>query len=380
MPTWLIFLLVLSILVLIHELGHYLAARMFGIKVDEFAFGLPFTRHLISVKVGETKYSIYPLLFGGFVKLHGEESEVQQDKRRSFWSRGKKQRVVVIAAGVFMNFLLAIFGFILFYSVVGLPKEVKDKVTVVDISEGSPAKDAGFQQYDRVLKIENTPVTSTEDFTRIVKSWSGLGVNITVERGKTKALFEGLLEQDKEVKEIYVVPRKNPPEGQGALGVAVTGLPYLQTEKCPVNNLGCMAGFVKQGFKSTISWAGKVLEGLRQIGQSLAAFKKPEGVSGPVGIYQLTDLVAKEGWLPLLELTAVLSVNLGVFNILPIPALDGGRILFILIEWVRRKRISPEFEQKVNAWGMTILLGLVALITLQDLVRVGILQKLGIVK
>lgn len=113
MQTPLVFLAVLSVLVLIHELGHFLAARIFGIRVDEFAFGLPFTRPIFSKKFGETTYSIYPLLFGGFVKLHGEESEVKTDQNRSFFERGKKQRVVVMAAGVVMNFLLA---FVIFTS------------------------------------------------------------------------------------------------------------------------------------------------------------------------------------------------------------------------------------------------------------------------
>jgi len=119
-----------------------------------------------------------------------------------------------------------------------------------------------------------------------------------------------------------------------------------------------------------------VVEGLRGIGKSLVAGKTPEGVTGPVGIYQLTDVVSRGGAWPLVELVAVLSVNLAVFNVLPIPALDGGRMFFIWLEWARRKRLPAKMEQRVNAWGMAVLLSLLALITLQDVIRVGGIDKL----
>ena len=119
----------------------------------------------------------------------------------------------------------------------------------------------------------------------------------------------------------------------------------------------------------------RVMDGLREIGRSLVAGKAPEGVAGPVGIYQLTDVVARGGIWPLTELVAVLSVNLAVFNVLPIPALDGGRMFFIWLEWVRRKRLAVELEQKINVWGMALLLGLLALISLQDVWRMGWVER-----
>ena len=133
---------------------------------------------------------------------------------------------------------------------------------------------------------------------------------------------------------------------------------------------------LKQGVRVTGVWVGRVFEGFRQIGKSLAAGQQPEGVAGPVGIYQLTGLVASEGFLPLVELVSVLSVNLAVFNVLPIPALDGGRALFIWLEWMRKKRFNAEFEAKVNSWGMAALLALMALISLQDVIRFGWFDKI----
>jgi regulator of sigma E protease len=123
-------------------------------------------------------------------------------------------------------------------------------------------------------------------------------------------------------------------------------------------------------------WIGRVLDGLRSVGKNLAEGKPPEGVAGPVGIYQLTGLVAAEGALPLLELVAVLSVNLAVFNVLPIPALDGGRALFIYLEYILLRRIPAAVEQKVNSWGMAFLLGLMVLVSLQDVWRLGLLEKI----
>jgi regulator of sigma E protease len=379
MPTWLVFLLVLSILVLVHELGHFLAAKIFGIKVEEFAFGLPFTRPILRFKRGETQYSIYPLFFGGFVRLLGEETNVEigsedKDYGRDFWSRGKKQRLMVVLAGVVMNMVLALVSFGILYSMVGVPTQSKSKVTVVDVAAGSPAEAAGIKPNDRVVGVEDKEIVSTDQFGRLMKSWSELEVNLTVERGPVTVLFEGIAEGQVETVKTVAKPREKPPEGQGSLGVTIIDYPYLEMTRCRVASINCLGAIVEQGVRSAGVWIGRVVDGLRSIGKSLVAGKAPEGVSGPVGIYQLTGIVAAEGWLPLLELVAVLSVNLAVFNILPIPALDGGRMLFIWLEYILKRRIKAETEQKVNSIGMTFLLTLMVLISLQDVWRLGVFE------
>lgn len=382
MPTWLIFLLVLSVLVFVHEAGHFLAAKLLKIKVEEFAFGLPFTRALFSFKYGETKYSIYPMFFGGFVRMLGEESQVPSNKvtkserGRDYWSRGKKQRLMVVMAGVVMNLVLALTGFWWLYSKVGVPVKATQKVTVVETAAGSPAGQVGIKDQDRIVAVEGKIIESTAEFGELMKSWAGIKVNLTIESGEVTPLFEGLIQRNTTKRVVGVVPRKDPPEGQGALGVVIAEYPYLITKECKMYNLQCTIGAVTQGFKSTGLWVGRVFDGLRSIGKSLMAGKPPEGMAGPVGIYQLTGLVAAEGFLPLLELVAVLSVNLAVFNVLPIPALDGGRALFIYLEYFLRRRIPAEVEQKVNSWGMMFLLGLMLLISLQDVWRLGILDKI----
>ncbi|MBI2008767.1 site-2 protease family protein, partial [Candidatus Amesbacteria bacterium] len=326
MSTAVVFLGILSILVMIHELGHFLTARYLGIKVEELAFGLPFTRPIFKFKKGETQYAIYPLLFGGFVRLYGEETQAE-DKKRSFWDRGRKQRMMVIAAGVMMNLVLAMVAFVGLYAHVGVPQGVVEKVTVVRVDADSPAQGAGLKENDVLLAVEG--------------KGGGVGVNMTVERGDNLYLFEGIVSKNRETLVVNAVPRLNPPEGQGALGVVVAGYPYLESAKCKVQSAKCVIGAIGAGVKSTGTWMGRVIEGLRGMGKSLVEGKKPEGVSGPVGIYQLTGVVATGGFWPVLELMAVLSVNLAVFNVLPIPALDGGRMLFIWVEWARGKRMDP---------------------------------------
>ncbi|MDO8488184.1 MAG: M50 family metallopeptidase [bacterium] len=376
MPSWLIFLLVLSVLVLIHELGHFIASRLLGIKVEEFAFGLPFTKPLLSLRRGETQYSVYPLLFGGFVRLYGEESEIEVDKSRSFWSRGRKQRMAVIVAGVVMNIALALVSFVVLYSVVGVPLSKTDKVTVIAVEDQSPADVAGLAVNDRVIAVEDKAVADGAEFSRLMRSWAGIKVNLTVERGLGTPLLEGIAERGTKRETIVVTPRLNPPEGQGPLGVRIADFPYLQMRECSLVNGQCVVAAARQGVITTANWVGRVVEGLRSIGQNLLAGKAPEGVAGPIGIYQLTDVVSQGGFLPILELTAVLSVNLAVFNVLPIPALDGGRLLFIWLEFFRRKRLPAELEQKINSWGMIALIGLLALISLQDVFRLGWISQL----
>lgn len=375
MATPLIFLIILSVLVLVHELGHFLTAKHFGIRVDEFAFGLPFTKPIFQKKYGETMYSIYPLLFGGFVRMHGEESEVKEDTKRSFWSRSKTQRMLVIVAGVVMNIVLALVAFVALYLVVGVPQDSVERVTILQVESGSPAEQAGLRSEDRIIAVEDKTVANGEEFGILMRSWAGLPVNLTVERGRTIPLFEGIATPEVEQVTISVTPRKDPPAEQGPLGVGIAEYPYLLTRKC--FDLTCVAQAAYYGgVKVTGQWIGRIFSSLRDIGANLTRGQVPQDVAGPIGIYQLTGVVSQGGFFPLLELTAILSVNLAVFNILPIPALDGGRAFFIWLEAILRRRIPAAVEQKVNSVGMMLLLGLIALITLQDVLRLGIIAKL----
>lgn len=363
--TFLLFLGVLSVLVLVHEFGHFAAARILGVKVEEFAFGLPFTKPIFKFQKGETQYAIYPLLFGGFVRLFGEEGPTSPKASlgvKSFWGRRKRERIMVILAGVFMNVLLALSLFVITYIFLGVPTNIQNKPTLIKIESGSPAELAGLKEGDRIIEVEGRAIIKEGEFGALMKSWAGLPVNITIESGPVVVLFEGAIERNIVQKTISVVPRVNPPEGQGALGVGLSTWPYVQTAKCQMLGAKCPFMAIGAGVRATGLWMARIVDGLRQIGKT--------EIAGPVGIYRLTGMVADQGVWPLIELVAILSVNLAIFNVLPIPALDGGRLLFIGIEAVMSKRISSSWEQKINSWGMAILLGLMALITLQDVLKI----------
>src|SRR3972149_9699836 len=199
----LVFLIVLSVLVLVHELGHFIVARKSGVLVEEFGFGIP--PRIFGVKVGETLYSINLLPFGGFVKLHGENSEEGITiPSRAFLNKSKKVRASILTAGVIMNFLLAIISFAIVYSFNGIPKDT-GKVKVVEVVSGSPAQVSGLVVGDKVKSVDGTGVTKVSEFVELVEKKKGGKAAVVIER-------------DGETKKVTLSPRENPPEGEGPLG------------------------------------------------------------------------------------------------------------------------------------------------------------------
>jgi regulator of sigma E protease len=367
--TIIVFILILSILVLVHEAGHFLVAKILGIKVEEFGFGLP--PRISGIKFGETLYSLNWLPIGGFVKLYGEDeagggsvkvsgvrsSAKEQttksqdpDYDRAFFSRPKWQRALVITAGVIMNFVLAVAIISVLFSVVGVPVPNK-KVIVVEVIKGAPADKAGLRAGDTILSINNEPVTNT---TQIIEtSKKHLGQKLTLRT-------EG---QNSKFKTIEITPRVKYPKGEGPMGVAISQ--GTDIKKYPWYE----APFV--GTMEALKETWLIGNGLVMI--VIQIFTKgtlPSDVAGPVGIAQLTGTVVNIGLAAVLSFVSLLSLNLAIINILPIPALDGGRLLFIVIEAVTRRKVDPSLESRAHMIGMVILLGLIALITLHDVIRV----------
>lgn len=363
----------LSVLVLVHELGHFLVALALGIKVEEFAFGLPFTAPIFSIKHKGIIYSVYPVLFGGFVRLYGEEGPPtpKASEGKDFWSRGRKERMMVLIAGVVMNVVLAVVAFGILYAAVGVPQKIQNKVTIVGLENGGPAEAAGIKSEERIVEVEGKQIADADEFSRLMRSWAGLSVNLTVESGKNLHMLEGINQLETQRRVVKATPRVNPPEGQGPLGVRIADFPYVTSAKCQVLSARCMSDIAGAGVRATWTWTERVLEGLRGIGKSLSRGQAPEGVAGPIAIYGLVEIISKGGFWPLLELVAVLSVNLAVFNVLPVPPMDGGKMFFIWVEWARRKKMSVELEQKINSWGMIVVLILLALVSLQDVWNMG---------
>ncbi len=345
----LIFIIVLSILVLVHEFGHFLAARRANIWVEEFGFGIP--PRVWGKKIGETLYSLNLLPFGGFVKLHGENlEEAVQNPERAFINKDKKTRILIVVAGVFMNFILAILAFSFVYSFSGIPRET-GKVKIVEVMEGSPAKESGLKRDDLIRKVNALPVTTNEEFIKIIEGLKGKEVILEVER------------QDG-VYEIKAIPRENPPPQEGALGVIITSSEIYYPPFWQRPFWG-----VYFGFKEAIFWGKVVVEGLYKTIYGLFAGIVPKDIAGPVGIFAMTQEISKFGILALVNFIGILSVNLAILNIIPFPALDGGRLFFIIIESIFGKKVIPKVEAAIHTVGLVILILLAFIVTFYDIQR-----------
>lgn len=349
----LIFLLVLSVLVLVHEFGHFIMARRAGILVEEFGFGLP--PRLFGKKIGETIYSINWLPFGGFVRLHGEmDEEGITIKKRAFLYKSKLVRTSVIVAGVIMNFILALVAFSVVYSFSGIPRDTH-QVKIVDVSADSPAQTAGVLVGDIVTKVNKTDVTNVDSFISLVNDQKGRQGTFEIQRD---------INGQKSVVDLKMTPRENPPQDQGALGVTIT---TTEIYFPPIWQRPFYGAYY--GFKEAMFWGWTILAGLWSIITEIFHGQTPQGVSGPVGIFAVTTEAARSGLMTLINFVGILSVNLAILNILPFPALDGGRLLFIGIEAVTGRRVTPKIEATIHTVGMIILLALLLVITIGDVRR-----------
>jgi len=341
--TILIFLGILAVLILAHELGHFATAKAFGVRVEEFGLGFP--PRLIGVRRGETLYSLNAIPLGGFTKMAGEEDPKVE---RSLASKGAGTRIIVLSAGSIMNALLPILLFSIAFMV---PHDVvTGEVLVEEVAPNSPAETAGIEVGDIVLSVNNEPVYNVSDLQRNIHR--NLGNEITMI----------IRHSDSTTEEVQIIPRWNPPEDEGATGITVSTLNptvvsqhYPFWEAIPMGASECIETFIL--FKNEII---KIFIGA-------TSFQ----VAGPVGIAQMTGEVAKAGISPLLEFAGFISINLALINIFPLPALDGGRIVFVLVEWVRRgKRVSPKTEGLVHAIGFALLMAAILAITFQDITRI----------
>lgn len=345
----LVFLLVLSILVLVHELGHFIVARRSGVLVEEFGFGIP--PRIFAVKAGETLYSLNLLPFGGFVKLHGETTEEGVSyPNRAFLNKSKKVRTSILVAGVLMNFILAIFAFAVVYSFSGIPKDT-GQVKVVEVTSGSPAQVSGIIVGDIVNLVDGKSVTKVSDFVELVEAKKGSKVAIEIERNG-------------EIKKLTLSPRESPPEGEGPLGVTITATEIYYPPPLARPFVG-----IYYGFKEALFWGGTIIIGLIDIISGLFKGQAPKDLAGPVGIFAITSEAARFGILPLVNFVGILSVNLAILNIIPFPALDGGRLLFVFIEGILGRKVVPKVEGLIHTIGMIILILLILAITARDIQR-----------
>lgn len=350
------FIIILSILVLVHELGHFFVARKFGVKVEEFGFGYP--PRILGKKIGETIYSLNWLPFGGFVRMLGEDSSEQvEDKKdlgRALFSQKKRVRVAVLMAGVVMNFILGVVLFGAIYTKLGIPETV-NYVVVTGVSENSPAGMAGIKPDDKIVGVEGFSwpekrEDSLKAFIDYVNQHKGEEVLLEFDNGNEK----------------IVVPRVDEeiPLGEGALGVAITNLDFVLYPVWQRPFRGMIVGT-----KEAVLWGKDILASLGQIFYNLFRGEVPKDVAGPVGIYEISKSVARQGFMAILQFVAILSINLSILNLLPLPALDGGRLVFVGIEAITKKRLKPEVEQVIHLVGIVLLIGLMVLVTVNDVKR-----------
>ncbi len=340
--TIIAFFIVLGVLVLVHELGHFITARAFGVKVDEFGIGFP--PRIASFKRGETVYSVNSVPLGGFVKLAGEEDPKVE---KSLAGKSYGARILVLSAGSLMNLLLPLILFSIAFSV---PHDVAvGQVSIEGVAANSPAASAGIEAGDIVLEINGNPVRNIGDVQRNIQLNLGNEMTVLVQHS------------DMTTERVEVVPRQVPPKGQGAVGIQLKLLdPTVITESYPPWEAVPMG--VREGVETLILFKNGI------VGMIIGT--TPVELTGPVGIAQITGEAAKAGISPLLEFAAFLSINLAIINIFPLPALDGGRVAFVLLEWVRRgKRVSPKTEGLVHTIGFILLMAFILVITYQDVIR-----------
>ncbi|MFA5023535.1 MAG: RIP metalloprotease RseP [Patescibacteria group bacterium] len=381
--TIIIFILVLSILVFAHELGHFFTARRFGVKAEEFGFGFPpraigwyknyygkwrkivGNRSVESLENSEDKniqpgkrvtiYSLNWLPLGGFVKIKGENGEGQADND-SFINKKIWQRVVILAAGVIMNVILAWFLFSVGY-LIGLPQSTDSlgpkaivsqaQVMVAQVMPNSLAEKAGLKEGDAIISVGGLKVSSEKSLQDAIAASSGQEVNLLVRRNNQET-------------EIKVTPISKAGE-RATIGIAIFSgatvrYPLINAFWEGAKTTGWM---LKEIVVAFVGLFENIFQG-HQVGDQFA---------GPVGIASITGQAARLGFAYLLQFIALLSLNLAVINILPFPALDGGRIVFLLIEKVKGKPVRREVEAFIHNFGFLLLIALVIFITYKDIIK-----------
>ncbi|HHW40380.1 MAG TPA: RIP metalloprotease RseP [Syntrophomonadaceae bacterium] len=334
-------LLVLGFLIVVHELGHFVVAKVVGIQVDEFSIG--FGPKLLSIKSqrDQTRYSFRLLPLGGYVKMAGMEPN--DDHINGFNKKPLKDRFAVISAGSLTNFLVAIVLFIIVFSLIGIPTPSNANI-IGDIISGSPADRAGLKTGDRIIKVNDVNTPRWNDIANKIHKSGGQKVRLVIERSGHTYTF-------------YVTPQFDPQMQISQIGIR-QGIRWERQGFLQAVRLGLDRAF---GFSKLI------LVGI--LGMVTGAVP-PSEIAGPVGITQMIGDAARGGLGYLLSFTAILGINLALVNLLPIPALDGSRLMFLCIEGIRGKPIDPEKENFIHLIGFALLMVLFLLITYNDLVRI----------
>ncbi|MFH1086679.1 MAG: M50 family metallopeptidase [Chloroflexota bacterium] len=341
MPGPIAFVLVFSLLIFVHELGHFFLAKLHGVRVDEFGFGYPPRL----VKLGTwrgTEVTLNALPIGGFVRMSEDDPTVDG----SLASKNRRTRALVYAAGAAMNLLLAVVLYIITFLLGAWTAVDGPGAGVYFVSPQSPAYEAGLRPGDTILAVNGATIADAESLVSVVRANLGQPIVVTARR------------DTRPLPPMTMTPRVSPPPNEGAIGVS-PGRPIAR-HAYPIWEA------VPRGVAATWNTMLSLFYGIR----AMVRKEIPVQISGPIGIYQATTEVAKTGLDRLIEFTAFLSINLFMVNLLPLPALDGGRLIFVALEWARRgRRVPPEKEGLVHTVGMIVLIALMAVVTVFDYQR-----------
>jgi regulator of sigma E protease len=345
------FIIVLGLLIFFHEMGHFLAAKFFGVKVERFSFGLG--PRLVGLKVGDTDYRISAFPLGGYVKMVGEglDDEVaEEEKERSFSHKAVWKRMLIVVCGPLFNFFFAIAVFFLGFLFVGQVILTSD---IGEVKPGYPAYQAGLRSGDKIIRMAGQPITIWKDLPDIVRKNPGKPIPVIFVRGDRQYSTE-------------VTPKSSTVKNLFGEDVQETVIGVTPSGKYFTKELGLWGAFqsgIVQTYEITKLTGVSLLK--------LVQRKVPlETLGGPIFIAQLAGQQAQEGWTNLLFFTALLSINLGLLNLLPIPILDGGHLVFFAFEWITGKPLSLKKREIAQQVGMFILILLMVFVFYNDVVRI----------
>jgi regulator of sigma E protease len=355
MNSILIFIVALGVLIFVHELGHFLFAKLFGVKVERFSLG--FGPKLLGMQWGETEYLISAFPLGGYVKMYGEQrtdgDAPSPEAHRSFAHKPVWQRFLIVFAGPFFNLLFAVFLFFLIFSIAGLP-QLEQTTEVGQVQADSPAAAMGLEEGDVILRMSGRQIENWEEISEVLQGYGGEPVQVTVGRGEEVLTLTGRPVRQ-ETKNIFgeVVGER------WLLGIS-------RPERIQYENVSVFRA-LEAATAQTWGFIYLTIMGIIKMIQQVVPASE---LGGPILIAQLTGQQFEAGWINLIHFLGLLSVNLGILNLLPIPILDGGHLVFYMVEGVKRKPLAVRTQEMWQQVGLLLLAALMIFVFYNDLARI----------
>lgn len=335
---YLVAILLFLVMIFIHEFGHFIAAKLMGVKVNEFAIG--FGPALFKKQGKETLYAVRAIPFGGFCAMEGEDESSEND--RAFCNKPAWRRFIIIVAGAFMNIVLGLIIVMIIMAPSVYRGNYYGTTRIHSFPEGSVSADSGLEVGDKILEVNGRRV------------YTYMEMNYCFSNVKESFLDLEVLRNGKREQVRYTFPTE-----------VIDGINYVKADFVLVGEEKTFGNYIKHGLATTVSYGRMVWFSLVDLVTGKFGISQ---VSGPVGVTQAIGTAAKTGLLDLLPMIALITINLGIFNLLPVPALDGGRAFFLIIEMIIRRPIPKKFEAAVHAAGLVLLLGFIAIITVKDVI------------